>query len=131
MHQGSCLCGAVQYEISGALGPIVFCHCRQCRKSQGSAFAVNAPVQASQFRLLAGGEVLTEYESSPGKKRVFCKICGSPILSKRDSAPDVLRLRIGGLDGEISERPTAHIFAASNAAWFEITDTLPQHAERP
>ena len=131
MVLGSCLCGAVRYEISGALGPIVFCHCRQCRKSQGGAFAVNAPVQASQFRLLAGEEVLTEYESSPGKKRVFCKVCGSPILSKRANAPDVLRLRVGGVDSAIPGRPSAHIFVASNAAWFEITDTLPQHAERP
>ena len=50
MHSGSCLCGAIRYEIRGELGPIVLCHCAQCRKAQGSAFASNAAVKATDFR---------------------------------------------------------------------------------
>ena len=49
-HSGSCLCGAIRYEIRGELGPIVLCHCAQCRKAQGSAFASNAAVKATDFR---------------------------------------------------------------------------------
>jgi hypothetical protein len=41
MHKGSCLCGAVEYEISGALGPIVFCHCSRCRKANGAAYLLS------------------------------------------------------------------------------------------
>lgn len=126
--RGSCLCGAVIYEIAGALGPIVYCHCRQCRKAQGSAFGANAPVRAADFRLIAGREAITEYESSPGKRRAFCRHCGSPIYSRRDSLPDALRIRIGLLDTPLDARPTAHIFAADRAEWDEICDALPQYA---
>ena len=126
-HRGSCLCGAIRFEIDGELGPIVFCHCAQCRKAQGSAFAANAPVHAGDFRVVAGREALAAYESSPGKRRHFCRICGSPIMSTRDSLPEVVRVRIGTLDSRIDARPSAHIFAASKAEWYEPGDALPRH----
>lgn len=128
MLEGSCLCRAIRYRVRGELGPIVYCHCAQCRKAQGSAFAANAPVKADGFEWLSGREAVTEYESSPGKLRAFCRVCGSPIYSRRDSAPDVLRLRIGTLDTPLAARPSAHIYAASKAEWDEILDDLPQHA---
>jgi len=125
---GGCLCGAVRYRIDGELGPIVLCHCGQCRKAQGGAFAVNAPVRAADFHLLAGAEALKAYASSPGKWRSFCAHCGSPIHSRRDDRPEVLRLRIGTLDTPIAQHPAAHIHVASKAGWWEIADDLPQHA---
>ena len=129
MLVGSCLCGAIRYEVDGELGDIVCCHCSMCRKAQGTAFATNAPVESDRFRVVAGAQALRGYESSPGKRRYFCSICGSPIFSRRDARPDVLRLRIGTLDSRIAARPTAHICAASKAEWYDILDTLPQHAE--
>lgn len=126
--QGGCLCGAVRYEVAaGALGPVVLCHCGQCRKAQGSAFAAVAPLRAADFRLLAGAESLRGFESSPGKWRSFCGGCGSPIHSRRDALPERLRLRVGTLDAPFAARPSAHIHVASKAAWWVITDDLPQH----
>lgn len=127
LQQGSCLCGTIRYEIRGELGPIVLCHCAQCRKAQGSAFAANAPVRTADFAIVSGSESLAAYESSPGKKRHFCRGCGSPIISTRDSAPDFVRVRIGTLDSSVQARPSAHNFAASKAEWYEIRDDLPQH----
>jgi hypothetical protein len=127
---GGCLCGAVRYVLDGPLGAIVLCHCGQCRKAQGGAFAVNAPVRAADFRLVTGAEALNAYASSPGKWRSFCGRCGSPIHSRRDSQPELLRLRLGTLDTLIAERPSAHIHVASKADWWRITDALPQHAGR-
>ena len=63
-HHGSCLCGTIRYEIKGELGPIVLCHCAQCRKAQGSAFAANAIVQVRDFAIVAGQDSLAAYESS-------------------------------------------------------------------
>lgn len=127
MYKGSCLCGAVRYELRGELGPIVYCHCSRCRKAQGTAFGSNSPVKAAEFQLLAGQELLREFESSPGKHRVFCSHCGSPVYSRNTAIPGVLRLRIGLLDTPITDRPMAHIFASSHAEWETITDTLPQY----
>jgi hypothetical protein len=100
-----------------------------CRKAQGTAFATNAPVEVAKFRITQGEPVLRTYSSSPGKWRCFCSTCGSPLFSKRDSHPGVIRLRIGTLDTKITARPTAHIHVASKAEWFEILDGLPQYPE--
>ncbi len=131
MHQGSCLCGAVTYQLQGELEPIVYCHCSQCRKSSGSAFAAVSPVKKADFRLLTGQDALAEFEAAPGVARVFCRHCGSPLYSKRDAFPGMLRLRIGSLDTVTEARVSAHIFVASKANWDEICDEAPQYAERP
>lgn len=131
MHKGSCLCGAVRYEISGELGPIVFCHCSKCRKASGSAFNAVSPVTRRDFRLLSGDDAIKKYESSPGVRLAFCRQCGSSLFSERDSLPDVLRLRLGTLDTPVGAQPSAHIFVASKADWYTILDGAPQHAERP
>jgi hypothetical protein len=50
MLSGSCLCGAIRYEIDGKIGPVGHCHCVTCRKAQGGAFVTNA-VFLSHLRL--------------------------------------------------------------------------------
>lgn len=125
MHQGSCLCGAVSFRIHEALAPIQICHCGQCRKAQGGAFASNIPVAQNAFELLTGGEQLRAFESSPGKRRVFCGHCGSPIYSQTEKLPGVLRIRAGTLDGELPSWPEAHYYVASKANWWGINDGLP------
>jgi hypothetical protein len=127
MHRGSCLCGGVRYEFDAPLAEISLCHCSQCRKSNGSAFAANAPIPESAFRLLQGGELLKEYESSPGKRRVFCGRCGSPVYSKHEKKPGAIRIRLGSLDTPAGRKPDYHFFVESKADWYDICDDLPQH----
>ena len=129
MYTGSCLCGGVAFEIDGELEPIQVCHCGQCRKAQGAPFATNIPVAAAAFRLLRGADLLSSFAASPGKQRVFCGVCGSPLFSRRKNLPDVLRVRAGSLDGELATRPVAHFYYASRANWFECNDNLPKCAE--
>lgn len=127
MYSGGCLCGAVQFQIKGPISHIVYCHCSQCRQVQGSAFATNGIVKIKDFKILSGEEKLTAYESSPGQKKYFCQICGSPIISKTDSKLEEVRIRLGTVSTDISERPMAHIFTSSKANWEEITGDLPQY----
>jgi hypothetical protein len=95
MHKGSCLCGAVEYEIDGELGPIVYCHCSRCRKANGSAFAAISPVASSDFHIVKGQEHLRSYRSASGVHRVFCGICGSPIIGKRENLSETVRVPAG------------------------------------
>lgn len=127
MYTGGCLCGSVRFEIKGPIHNIVCCHCSQCRKAQGSAFATNGMVRTTDFNIISGADSLTGYESSPGQTKYFCKTCGSPILSKSESKPGHVRVRLGTIDSDIVERPMAHIFATSKASWEEIADDLPQY----
>jgi hypothetical protein len=127
MHTGSCLCGAVRFEITGDLAPIQFCHCGVCRKAQGSAFASNIPVEAAAFHFVAGADRVKAFESSPGKLRSFCGDCGSPLFSQARAVPGVLRLRAGALDEPVATTGGFHFHVASKASWWPITDDLPRH----
>jgi hypothetical protein len=129
MHSGSCLCGAVRYEVHGELGPITVCHCRKCRKANGSAFNGVAPIAREHLKLLSGQDALAEFESSPGVHRVFCKGCGAQLYSRRDAIPETLRLRLGTLDTPIEGKPAMHIFTAYKAEWYDISGDAPQHQE--
>lgn len=129
MYTGSCLCGGVQFEIMGELEPIQICHCIQCRKAQGSAIVTNIPVLESNFKLLSGEELIGCFESSPGKRRCFCKNCGSPVYSKTEKLPGVVRIRAGTLDGDLDTAPQAHFYVKYKANWFTIGDELPQFSE--
>ena len=106
--KGSCLCGKVQFEYSGVLGPITQCHCNQCRKSNGTAFAANSQVEKSKFKIFAGKDLIKEYESTEGKFRAFCRNCGSPIYSRKGPLPLKLRIRVGLLDTRIENKPSFH-----------------------
>jgi hypothetical protein len=132
LHRGGCLCGAIRFEIEGELAPIQICHCSQCRRGSGSAFATNIPVSASHLKLTSGGDRLKGVKLTPEKTRWFCGDCGSPIYSSRMSDPATLRIRAGTLDGPMTARPAFHFYTASKADWWDITDDLPQHpGERP
>jgi len=127
MTTGSCLCGAVRLRIDAPLAAIQLCHCGQCRKAQGSAFAANMPVAEADLAILSGADRLKAFESSPGKERVFCADCGSPIFSRLKSKPGVVRIRAGVLDAPVPARPAFHFHTASQADWWEITDDLPRY----
>ena len=130
MIEGSCLCGGVRYVYEGEIGEISICHCSQCRKGQGSAFAAVSPVATERFHILAGAELIREYRSSPDKVRAFCSNCGSPIYSAKDDLPQVRRLRLGTVDTPFVCDNAFHIFTASKASWWESDAAHPRFAER-
>jgi hypothetical protein len=126
-HQGGCLCGRVRYQIDGPLGGIEFCHCSQCRRASGTAFASNMSVAAENFRVLNGEASLKAHESTPGKQRVFCAECGSPIISRARGAPGWVRVRVGTLDEPVAARPDFNFHTESKASWWTIADDLPRY----
>ncbi|MGR9089509.1 MAG: GFA family protein [Gammaproteobacteria bacterium] len=126
---GACLCRRVRYRVDGEPGPLVYCHCSQCRKAQGVAFAANTPVPQRAFHLLSGADCLGSYRASPAKTRYFCRACGSPLYSHVENS-DTLRLRAGSLDRGVTLVPSSHIFAPSKASWHEITGALPRFPGR-
>jgi hypothetical protein len=128
MLTGSCLCGAVAYEVDAPAAPIVFCNCRTCRKAHGSAFAAVMPVPRDAFRWVRGEEALRAHESSPGKFRRFCGRCGSQLLAERP-ADAAVRLRIGCLDTPVESPRVGHIWRSQAAGWYDPKEALPEWPE--
>jgi hypothetical protein len=116
--EGSCLCGAVAYEADAQAGGIIHCHCQTCRKAHGSAFSSIAAVPREAFRWTRGDDRLTVYESSPGKFRYFCRICGSQIVAERKSSDQVM-LRLGCLDTPLRADRQWHIWRSDASSWYE------------
>ena len=131
MAEGSCLCGAVTYRVSGDIGDVVRCYCGSCQRVTGSAFATVGQVPGERFELLSGKDNLQYFESSPGKKRYFCNRCGSPVFVRTDAQLDIVRLRIGGLKTPEGVNLRAHIFVDEKASWYQIGDDLPQFGGWP
>ncbi len=128
--KGSCLCGAVRYEVDRLDMPIVHCHCNTCRKAHASAFATTARVLREHFRWTTGESGLRAFESSPGKMRWFCSACGTHLIAKRPVQAHII-LRVATLDDDPGVRPAMHIWTSHDAAWLTDTDNTPYYPEWP
>jgi hypothetical protein len=128
MLTGSCLCGGVAYEVDAPLGPIVHCHCQTCRKAHGAAFSSLASVPKAKFRWTRGAEQLGVFESSAGKLRKFCSLCGSQLIAERIDK-DVVMLRLGCLDTPVTQTPIAHIWRSDAASWYDPRAVAPELLE--
>src|SRR4051794_22856025 len=125
--RGSCLCGGLRYEVTGSLHRVIHCHCSMCRKATGAAFRTRAGVRTAEFRWTQGEALLGRYPSSPGENRTFCTACGATLVTLFRDHPETLGLALGTLDDDPCVRAVAHVYVASKAPWFEITDGLPQY----
>ena len=118
---GGCLCGAVRYRVTGALRPVVACHCKQCQRTSGNhVAATSAPREA----VAVEGEVRW-FRSSEAARRGFCATCGSNLFWDGPGAN--LSIMAGTLDGPTGLRLRGHIFCADRGDWFDLADGLPQH----
>lgn len=125
---GGCLCGAVQYEITGQLFAADHCHCSKCRRQHGAAFATYANFKPIDFKWVSGETLTKTYESASGAGWCFCSICGSSLAGTIDDQPTSITL--GTVRGDPGVRPESHIFVGSKAPWYEINADLPQFDER-
>jgi GNAT superfamily N-acetyltransferase len=123
--RGKCLCGSFRFEILGPIGEVRLCHCDLCRRSNGTAFSANARISLERYRVIAGDDLISEYESSPGATRCFCSRCGSPVFARVSQDPDHIRIRLGTLDREADAEITAHVWVGSKARWDRLTWTIP------
>lgn len=124
MTTGSCLCGAVRFEVQGELSEATACHCVQCRKQSGHFWA-SANVPRSALRV-QGEEHLRWYASSAKVRRGFCAHCGG-FLFWDPPARDWTSVALGALDAPTGVRLARHIFCAEKGDYYELGDGLPQN----
>jgi len=128
MPRSSCLCGAVSWDVSGALQFMSHCHCGRCRKTRGTAFSTEVAAPADSFAL-RGREQVARYGSPPELIRSFCSRCGSVVPG--DAWQGLVFVPAGCFDDDPGVRPMSHIFVASKAPWDDISDELPQFDAYP
>jgi hypothetical protein len=117
MKTGSCLCGAVSFEVHGTLRPTIACHCIQCRKQTGSYMSATAC--ADSELVLTRQDGLKWFRSSPEAQRGFCKECGSVLFWKQDGS-DTTSISAGAIDGASGALLEGHIFCKSAGDYYVI-----------
>ncbi len=123
MYKGSCLCGAIKYELKSEPKKVSHCHCSMCQKQHGSAFATYASLPRSELSYLSGLEALVEYNSSGSVVRKFCKVCGSNIeWSGSKEFPNWVSIAIATLDTLYKPKNIIEIYEGSKVCWLKNSD---------
>ncbi|MEH6628900.1 MAG: GFA family protein [Motiliproteus sp.] len=129
---GSCLCGAVKYQLQGAASVFQYCHCSRCRKVTGSAHASNMFVAPEQFSWLQGESLVQRFEPQDSRHfaTCFCQQCGSnlPWMNKGGT---LVIIPAGTLDEDPQVRPSQNIFWDSRAPWYQGSDSLTTFGALP
>jgi hypothetical protein len=130
--RGSCLCGSVQYEISGEPAKFYHCHCQRCRKATGTGHASNLLVKPGALKWIKGEDLIKSYKVPEAKRftNCFCSVCGSRV-PRHSKETDMIIIPAGSLDSVPAIRPQARIFWDSRANWSCTGDELPVHSEYP
>jgi hypothetical protein len=130
--EGSCLCGGIGYEITGAPVRMMNCHCSRCRLGRAAAHATNVFYKLDQFRWVRGASLVTEYKVPDARFHTvaFCSRCGGKV-PRPSPERGIVAVPAGSLDTDPGMRAQAHIFVADKAPWFDITGSIPQFPGMP
>ena len=123
-HNGSCLCGAVTFEVQGDLPGPDACHCTKCRKWSGHVFT---STDVPKDRVTIRGDV-TWFRSSEKVRRGFCATCGSSLFFD-PLQRDWIGLAMGAFDGPTQTKLAIHVFVADKGDYYDIADGVPQNRQ--
>lgn len=131
--QGSCLCGSIKFESTATPSTFLYCTCRSCQKTTGSAHATNLMVPVASLVWTEGESLIRKYveqNENPGFPTWFCSQCGSFLPHISRSGEDYV-IPAGLLDVEIETSPQAVIYWEECPSWYRSTDSLAKHATDP
>ncbi|HEX3483893.1 MAG TPA: GFA family protein [Micropepsaceae bacterium] len=125
---GSCSCGAVKYRL---LSPPMFvhcCHCRDCQRQTGSAFVLNALIEADRVELLCGATRSYPQPTPSGRPHIVhrCEDCGTALWSTYGGREAIRFVRVGTLDEPSALAPDVHIYTRSKQPWVAIPEGVPR-----
>ena len=126
--EGGCTCRTIRYRMKSKPLFVHCCHCRWCQRETGTAFALNAMIEADRVELVSGepGMVMTPSNSGRGQKIWRCPECRVAVWSNYSGAGDNVRfVRIGTLDNPDALPPDIHIFTSSKQPWVILPDNVP------
>jgi hypothetical protein len=130
---GGCTRGAIRYRAEGEPLFSMNCHCRDCQRETGSAYAAVLAVPGAAFKITQGRPKYFDLTADSGRttRRAFCADSGSPLFGKPGIGPDVVTIRAGSLDDPSAFRPSQDIFTASAQPWDYRNPDLPKSSKLP
>ena len=123
---GSCLCGAVRYQVTGSLRDVLLCHCSMCRKTHGHIGAYTATAKSALT--IVEGRGLRWYASSENARRGFCGECGGTLFYD-PLGKDYVAISAGTLDPPTGLKTVLQIHVASAGDYYPIEERIRRRAE--
>ena len=130
---GGCACGSVRYTCSAPALVQLICHCRDCQRASGSAFAACLVVPTDRLQLDGAALKAHTLESALGRtmRRLFCGTCGSPVAIVRPETPLVRFVHASSLDDPSVFSPTCEVWVSRASAWHPHLDSTVKFQEGP
>lgn len=129
--EGSCACGAVRYRLASSPMFVHCCHCKDCQRQTGSAFVLNALIEADRVNVLSGNIRGVRMPTDSGRPHeIFrCTQCGTALWSTYGGRPAIRFVRVGTLDEPTALTPGVHIYTRSKLPWITLPQGVPTFAE--
>jgi hypothetical protein len=125
--EGGCACGLVRYRLESLPMFVHCCHCRDCQRQTGSAFAVNALIETDRITLLSGDPESVAVPTDSGRPhRIFrCPACRTAVWSEYGGRSALRFVRVGTLDDSAALAPDVHIYVRSKLPWVRLPESIP------
>lgn len=129
---GGCLCGRVRYSAEAEPAFVGVCHCTDCQRFGGSAFATVIGLPGTALKLTGVVKTFTKTgDSGKAIHRRFCPECGSGIVEEADALPDMVIVPAGTLDDPSWVKPASQIYCDSAQPWVQLGGDIKRFAKMP
>ncbi|CAN5276323.1 GFA family protein [soil metagenome] len=125
--EGRCACGEVRYRLESAPMFVHCCHCRDCQRQTGTAFVLNALIEADRVTQLSGAPVAVAVPTDSGRPHDIhrCPKCGTAVWSTYGGVQKIRFVRVGTLDEPAALPPDVHIYTRSQLPWVTLPAGAP------
>lgn len=125
--EGGCFCGKLRYRLTSPPMFVHCCHCRDCQNQAGTAFVLNAIIEADRIVMLAGQPVPVSVPTDSGMPHIIsrCPACQSAVWSEYGGLPALRFVRVGTLDEPARFPPDVHIYTRSKLPWVVLPPATP------
>ena len=129
---GTCLCGRIKFSGNTEIRRIANCHCTDCQKATGAAFATIIFVNESDIKI-EGSPSIYGHISDRGSKmeKHFCSSCGSQMFALNSSRPGLVGLRAGSIDQKKLVRPEVNVYTDSKIPLTQVDPNIPSYSKMP
>ncbi|HZT17778.1 MAG TPA: GFA family protein [Dongiaceae bacterium] len=126
-YEGGCACGAVRYRMTSSPMFVHCCHCLDCQRQTGSAFVLNAMIEADRIQLLSRTPEPVSVPTDSGRPHDIyrCPACRVAVWSDYGRRPALRFVRVGTLDNPAALRPDVHIYTRSKLPWIRLPEGVP------
>jgi hypothetical protein len=124
----TCRCGQLRAECTGEPVRVSVCHCLECQKRSGSAFAVQARWPQDQV-VVTGAFKSWDRVGDSGARATFrfCPECGCTVAYVHEEMPDLIAIAVGGFADPDFPAPYYSIFEERKHRWVAVIGDGIEH----